>query len=158
MSSSKTFTTQSGETLKLVKVSQGDLIQFQKSFKSLSGTNNIQGVSESELADRGVEAMSYLIELGVAIRLTPDQQEDVDYRKAKIERLFPGRPENKFDIYQYVQTLCPTLEEMAELSRAIIEYSDLPGLPEAAVALSIVPVPAPANRQERRKAVKTGEI
>jgi hypothetical protein len=119
----KTFTTKSGETFTLSPVGQMDIAPFAQNILALqpkppveiiqtaSGSKEIVNENNPEyLASKqafelqqGIYMAAAMIELGVDIDFTDEQQAMIDRRRKKKEKMFPGRPENQFDTYTICQ-------------------------------------------------------
>jgi hypothetical protein len=134
----KIFKTKSGETLTLLPVTQVELAPLAQKIIPLMPKPPVQVVQtangpmevahethpdylaaqEAFAQQHGVFMSAALLELGVDIDFTPEQQAFIDRRRKKIERVFPGSPENQFDTYVYLKMICEE-DELGEILKAI---------------------------------------
>jgi hypothetical protein len=133
----KIFKTKSGETLTLLPVTQVELAPLAQKIIPLMPKPPVQVVQtangpkevahethpdylaaqEAFAQQHGVFMSAALLELGVDIDFTPEQQAFIDRRRKKIERVFPGSPENQFDTYVYLKMICEE-DELGEILKA----------------------------------------
>jgi len=129
------FTTKSGVGLPIIPVSEVDLVPV---FTKATGTMPepptiiVEGKEIKNEADpaylkakqdfgtgAGFDTMAVYIEYGVDIDLTPEQLKRVKRLQAQRESVNPGKASNRYNIYTYVTTLCPEMEELFKLMTAI---------------------------------------
>lgn len=134
----KTFTTESGIELPLCPVSQIDLIPLEALFNDGAPQPPVEIVDGNPFtnfthptylaakarfeANQSVAGLAVLIELGVEIELTDEQLERIEKAKKRFARVYPhlvGSPEFGWDIYQYVKSICPTMDEIKRLADEI---------------------------------------
>lgn len=134
----KKFTTKSGVELTLVPVNQTELAPFVQQYaptipqppvetvqtangpKEIVNENNPEykaAVQAFEMK-HGVFMGAAVIELGVDVEFSDEDQARINSRKKKLEKIFPGTPENQLDTYLYVKMIC-TDEEIAQITGAI---------------------------------------
>lgn len=134
----KTFTTESGVELSLCPVSQIDLIPLQSLLskgapkppveiiegKAVSNEAHPDYLAARETfdANQSVAGLAVLIELGVEVDLTDEQLARIEKGRKRFARVYPhlaSSPEFGWDIYQYVKSICPTMDEIKRLADAI---------------------------------------
>lgn len=134
----KKFTTKSGVELTLVPVNQTELAPFIQQYaptipqppvetvqtangpKEIANENNPEykaAVQAFELK-HGVFMGAAVIELGVDVEFSDEDQARINSRKRKLEKIFPGTPENQLDTYLYIKMIC-TDEEIAQITQSI---------------------------------------
>lgn len=135
-----TFTTRSGEELTIVPVPMVDLAPLVRRLETDRPKPPVIRLADStEKADeshpgyksalarydtsQGVTIMAIMIEFGVNIVLDDEQEQTVKRLQAKREKINPGAPENQYEIYTYVSTVCPDMEELGRLIEAITALS-----------------------------------
>lgn len=135
----KEFTTKSGDVLKIRPVDEVSLagvakdmergkplppvevIQTSSGPKEIANENH-QGYMDALSSfqfDKAMYMVAFFIQFGVKLHLNPEQLEEVEDIKANREMLRPGAPENRFSVYLYVTSICPTMEELYQLVEAI---------------------------------------
>lgn len=139
----KTYTTKSGETLTLSGVNQVELaplaqkilplqpqppveiIQTANGPKEITNENNKEYLAAKQAFElqQGTYMFAALVELGVDIDFTNEQQAAIERRRKKREKLFPGLPENQFDTYIYVSMICDE-EELTEIANGIASINN----------------------------------
>ena len=132
------YTTKSGEVLTLTPVNQMELapltrkileLQPQPPVEVVQTANGPKEVSNEAHPDylraktefeatQGMYMFAALIELGVDVELTAEQEAEVKRRQKKYRKLFGELPQNEFDTYVYVTTLCDQ-EELSEIANRI---------------------------------------
>jgi hypothetical protein len=139
----KTFTTKSGEVLALVPVSQIEIAPLAATIMPLQPKPPLQVVEtaagprevphethpdylaakEAFEMKHGIFMSAALYELGVDIDFTPQQQALIDRRRKKLEKLFPGNPENQFDTYVYLKMVCED-DELTQIMSEITSFNN----------------------------------
>jgi hypothetical protein len=139
----KTFTAKSGETFTLSPVSQLELaplaqkilplqpkppveiVQTSNGSKEIVNEKNPEFLAAKQAFEmqQGVYMFAALVELGVDIDFTEEQQAAIDKRRKKRERLFPGMPENQFDTYVYVSMNCDE-DELTQIANLITSINN----------------------------------
>lgn len=139
MKTLKEFKTKSGEVIKIRPVDEVSLAGVAKDMErgkplppmevvqTAQGPKEIpneahpgykQALEQFQL-DKAMYMVAFFIQFGVSIRLTPEQMEEVEEIRENKELLKPGAPENKFNTFLYVTTVCPTMQELFELVETI---------------------------------------
>lgn len=134
----KQFTTKSGEILTLTPVNQVDLAPLRNRIQGLqpqppveivqSAGGPKEFVNEKDPAylkakqdfelTNGTYAFATIIELGVDLELTEEQQAGVERRRRKFKKTFGDLPQYDLDVYMYVSSICDD-DELTEIANLI---------------------------------------
>lgn len=143
----RVFVTRGGDEIPYTFVSQSDLVPLQS---SLDNDKPLPPVEEVDTADgkrkipneahpaylealsqfeaeRNLYIIACVVELGVNLDITEEQLADITMYQNKLARLLPdvaGRSRTKdFNIYNYVKSICPSIEEQGQLHNAILDIT-----------------------------------
>lgn len=135
----RTFKTESGETLALCPVNEFDLAPFIKQLTEGAPKPPVEIIDGVQVANeahpdyqaalqthnltKGAYMMALYIEFGLDMELDEEQEASIGRAKRKMERINPGAPENKLDLFIYAKSVCTSAEELTRLMQTIQELN-----------------------------------